>query len=153
MFISDPSTPSPIVPLTELIRITDGAYVHVDYAFPNLLLDLPSSPGQMPSQMGLLPFDLVRVGLWWRPSMLVRLLCLRFMAEFLDHQVDVPYCAPVSWLVHSSSSLTPTRVSGHSTRMIHNSQVLNWNAVRWPFLAEHEATTMRPDLTGIDKVD
>jgi hypothetical protein len=37
--------------------------------------------------------------LCWRPSMLVRLLCLHFMAEFLDHQVDVPYCAPVSWLV------------------------------------------------------
>ncbi len=62
MFISDSSTPSPTVALTELIRITDGAYVHVDYAFPNLLLDLPSSPGQMPSQMGFLPLDLVRVG-------------------------------------------------------------------------------------------
>ena len=62
MFISDSSTPSPTVALTELIRITDGAYVHVGYAFPNLLLDLPSSPGQMPSQMGFLPLDLVRVG-------------------------------------------------------------------------------------------
>jgi len=50
------------VALTKLIRITDGAYVRVDYAFPNLLLDLPSNPGEMHLQMGLLSFDLVHVG-------------------------------------------------------------------------------------------
>ena len=48
--------------LTKLIRITDGAYVRIDYAFPNFMLDLPSNPGEMPLQMGLLPLDLVHVG-------------------------------------------------------------------------------------------
>ena len=62
MFISDSSTPTPTVALTKLIQIIDVAYVHVDYAFPNLILDLPSNPGQMPLQMGLLPLDLVHVG-------------------------------------------------------------------------------------------
>jgi hypothetical protein len=64
MFISDSSTPAPTVTLTKLIRITNGtpSHLHVDYAFPNLLLELPSNPGQIPSQMGFLPLDLVRVG-------------------------------------------------------------------------------------------
>jgi hypothetical protein len=53
---------TPTVALTKVIRIFDGAYVHVGYAFPNLLLDLPSNHGQIPSPMGLFPIDLVRVG-------------------------------------------------------------------------------------------
>ena len=80
MFISDSSTPTPTVALTKPIRIIDGAYVHVDYAFPNLLLDRPSNPGQMPSPMGSLP------SIWFAWEMSIGHLCWSVSFAFFSWQ-------------------------------------------------------------------